>query len=209
MVWSTHPGAKSCPLTALYPIKFFLWLEPQPLGAASIATLSGQLPPSDCNTPLSSERKHPEASSQPYCLLSAPSSYRVCQLLHKRQILSQRPSQTVSDGVLNDLGHADHTRLQSLHLWSRVTALSAPKDGEVLAGWSEPDPGRKVITSNLRVSGSPAGAAATDSTWEGWGGWSQLLKENLKNFFNTAYKSVSFLLYQRHDLLSEEAILTK
>lgn len=63
--------------------------------------------------------------------------------------------------------------------------------------------------ANPWVSGLPAGAAATGSTWEGWGEWSQLLKENLKNFFNTAYKSVSFLLYQRHDLLTEEAILTK
>ena len=69
----------------------------------------------------------------------------------------------------NDLGHVDHTGLQSLHLSSKVTALSALKDGEVLAGWIEPDPRRKMITSNPRESGSPAGAVATDSTWEGWG----------------------------------------
>lgn len=34
-------------------------------------------------------------------------------------------------------------------------------------------------------------------------------KKNLKNFFNKAYKSIPFLLYQRHNLLTGEAILTK
>lgn len=111
VVWSTHPRAASCPWVSvlLCPIKYFSRLEPQPHGAASITTLSGQSPASDCNTPSSSERKHqfglhPAASSQPYCLLTAPSSHTVCQLLHKRQILSQHPSQTVSDGVLMTLG---------------------------------------------------------------------------------------------------------
>ena len=34
-------------------------------------------------------------------------------------------------------------------------------------------------------------------------------KKNIKNFFNKAYKSIPFFLYQRHDLLTEEAISTK
>lgn len=37
----------------------------------------------------------------------------------------------------------------------------------------------------------------------------QKKKKNLKNFLNKAYKSIPFFLYQRHDLLTEEAISTK